>query len=292
MDKIQPWNPSLMVQNESMIPLPRGSDSTKDKMELFQKACVRKTKWNVCHRIPRVRSSRSQPRKGVRRPQSQNQMPTTWGYKWLLSLPAEVSAEYRPTNCSSATPNSTLRWQSTGCMKCTHMHKHTLRSSTSTKDFPLDNFEEAMQVFLLLGKRRILCSLVLKSHLRETLTWTRVLRTGCHAGERYSVIYFPWSFTYTLDFKREILKHYCFEINEYTFQTCITSISYLLASLHKREGIKFSIYGDRELHKGWVICQGLQVNRCSGQNKVPWLRGTCCQHKAMPPSSCAPWSQA
>lgn len=122
---------------------------------------------------------------------------------------------------------------------------HTLRSSTSTKDFPLDNFEEAMQVFLLLGKRRILCSLVLKSHLRETLTWIRVLRTRCHAAERYSVIYFPWSFMYTLDFKREILKHYCFETNEYTFQTCITSISYLLASLHKREGIKFSIYGDR-----------------------------------------------
>lgn len=75
------------------------------------------------------------------------------------------------------------------------------RSRTNTKGSPLDNFEEAQQVFLLLGRRRILCSLVLNSHLRETLTWTRVLRTRFHAGDRtfrQDVIYFPWSFTHTL----------------------------------------------------------------------------------------------
>lgn len=66
---------------------------------------------------------------------------------------------------------STFHQQSTGCIKCsTCMHMHTPRSRTNTKGSPLDNFEEAQQVFLLLGRRRILCSLVLNSHLWETLT--------------------------------------------------------------------------------------------------------------------------
>lgn len=86
-DKIQPWNPNSVVKNESTISLPSGSDSpgctlgdsTKDKLELSQKARVRKAKWNMYQRIPRICSSRSQPRKGVCRPQSQNQMPITHG---------------------------------------------------------------------------------------------------------------------------------------------------------------------------------------------------------------------
>lgn len=64
---------------------------------------------------------------------------------------------------------STLHWQSTGCIicsTCTHMHSPRSR----TKDSPLDNFEEAKQILLLLGKRIILCFLALNSHLRETLT--------------------------------------------------------------------------------------------------------------------------
>lgn len=175
-----------------------------------------------------------------------------------------------------------------------HIHAHVLRSSTSTKDFPLDNFKEAMQVFLLLSKRRILCSLVLKSHQREILTWTRVLRTGCHAGERPflgTVSFTSPEVLYTL-FTSRNFEALLFWDQWLHFSDMYYNISYLLASLLKRGRIKFSIRGDRELHKGWVTCPGLQVNQWQGQNKVPWLRGTCCQHKAMPPSSCTPWSHA
>lgn len=64
---------------------------------------------------------------------------------------------------------STFHWQSTGCIICsTCIHMHSPRSRT--KDSPLNNFEEAKQIFLLLGKRRILRFLALNSHLRETLS--------------------------------------------------------------------------------------------------------------------------
>lgn len=292
-DKIQPWNLNLIVQNESTISLPRSSDSpgctlgdsTKGKMELSQKARVRKAKWNTYQRVPRLCNSRSQPWKGVCRPQSQNQMPTIHGGTSGFSFFQQKSLH------NTDHQQSTFHMQSTGCRKCTYMHTHTLRSSTSTKDFPLDNSEEGFS--LAWQKNTVFLGIKEPSKGNSDLNQSSENRMSCWGKTifRYSVIYFPWSFIYTLHFKREILKYYCFETNKYTFQ-CITSISYLLGSLHKKGGIKFSIYGDRELHKGWVICPGLQVNQWQGQNKVSWLRGTCCQHKAMPPSSCAPWSQA
>lgn len=163
---------------------------------------------------------------------------------------------------------------------------HTLRSSTSTKDFLLDNSEETMQVFLLLGIKE-------PSKENSDLNQSSENRMSCWEKTifRYSVIYFPWSFIYTLHFKRETLKHYFFETNEYTFQTCITSISYLLASLLKRGRIKFSIYGDR-------VTQRLSdLPRVTGESVVGTEQGALTQRHLLSAQGnatqlFAPWSQA
>lgn len=63
---------------------------------------------------------------------------------------------------------------------------HTLRSSTSTKDFLQDNSEETMQVFLLLGIKE-------PSKENSDLNQSSENRMSCWEKTifRYSVIYFP-----------------------------------------------------------------------------------------------------